>query len=113
MDILNKDKRHIAAPTPDVVVLDLNLPKVHGFEVLRRMKASPSLRTLPVVIMTGSLNKDDEIRARDMGVSDYCIKPSRSDDFESVIRWFKENLAPLAEGKRDDTTRTHSDEKSG
>jgi CheY-like chemotaxis protein len=99
LDILNKEKGHNNAPTPDFIVLDLNLPNIHGFEVLRRIRASSSLRTLPVVVMTGSLNIDDEVQACDIGVTDYLVKPARPDDFEPLIRWFKENLAPLVENR--------------
>lgn len=109
LDILYQDKGHIIAPTPEFVVLDLNLSNVHGFEVLRKIKTSPSLHTLPVVVMTGSLNPGDEVQARDIGVTDFRIKPARSEDFEPLIRWFKENLAPLAERKGEATTRTHRD----
>ena len=96
LDILNKENGYANALTPDFIVLDLNLPKVHGFEVLKQMKTKPELRSLPVVVMTGSLNKDDEIKARSMGVTDYRIKPVDSRDFDHTIRWLKKNLAPLA-----------------
>jgi CheY-like chemotaxis protein len=113
LDILNKDKGHSTASTPDFVVLDLNLPNVNGFDVLRRIRTSPSLRTLPVVVMTGSLNPEDEALARSIGVADYRIKPAHSDEFESLIRWFKENLGRLAERKREGTSRTRSDQENG
>ncbi len=77
---------------PDLVVLDLNLPLIGGFEVLARMKADPLLERVPVLVMTGSVRKEDEMRARSMGVIAYCIKPATEDEFEAVIRCLKSCL---------------------
>ena len=64
--------------TPDLVILDLNLPRMNGFDVLAYMKSSPALSDIPVIVMTGSLRDEDEVRARCMGVADYCLKPATS-----------------------------------
>ncbi len=101
LDILNQEDGHSNDPTPDFVILDLNLPKVHGFDVLANMKSSPKLRSIPVVVMTGSLNKEDEVRARSLGVTDYCIKPSDLEDMAATGRWLKKKLASLTGGKKD------------
>ncbi len=95
LDILDKVNGP-SCPAPDFVVLDLNLPKVNGFDVLELMKSTPRLSSIPVVVMTGSLNKEDEIRSRRMGVTDYWIKPSSERDFDSTCRWLRKYLAPLA-----------------
>lgn len=103
IDILMKDGGRSQQPSPDLVILDLNLPRVHGFEVLTWMKASDDLRKTPVVVVTGSLNKDDEARARKMGVMDYLIKPSGGEEYDTFSRWFKRELTRMStRGKRSD-----------
>ena len=67
LDIFNNGGVQSNLPTPDLVILDLNLPKVNGFEVLAHIKADPKYRSIPVMVMTGSSNKDDEEKARGMG----------------------------------------------
>ncbi len=71
---------HYRSTIPDLVIMDLNLPKMHGFEVLTRMKDRSDLSTIPVVILTGSLNADDERKARSMGAIDYWRKPTRKEE---------------------------------
>ncbi len=95
LNILGNEGGHPKSPIPDFVILDLNLPKVHGFEVLAFMKSTPALRTIPVVVMTGSLNKEDEKKARAMGVTDYRIKPSVESEFDATRRWLRKNIVPL------------------
>lgn len=105
IDILLKDDGRSQQPIPDLVILDLNLPRVHGFEVLSRMKASDYLRKTPVVVVTGSLNKDDEVRARSMGVIDYLLKPSGGEEYDTFSHWFKRELTKMS------ARRERSDEK--
>ena len=69
-----------AAPTPKMVLLDLKLPKVDGLEVLRRIKADPVTRRVPVVVMTSSREERDIVESYDLGVNSYIVKPV---DFES------------------------------
>ena len=80
----------------DLVILDLNLPKVHGLEVLSYIKSMHGLKQIPVVIMTGSLNRDDEKRARELGASEYVIKPASNREFETLIVRMKGMLDELA-----------------
>ena len=82
-------------PLPDFVILDLNLPKVHGFDVLAYMKATPELSSVPVVVMTGSLNREDETKARGMGVTDYCSKPSTVEEMDDTIACLRRQLDNL------------------
>ena len=60
---------------PDVVILDYNLPKVHGKEVLKEIKASPFLKNIPVLVLTTSSSKQDQDYAYEMGASKFLIKP--------------------------------------
>ena len=73
----------------DFVILDLNLPKVNGFEVLSYMKSMHGLKIIPVVIMTGSLNKVDRTRASTLGAANFLIKPSSNSEFEVIVDWMK------------------------
>jgi CheY-like chemotaxis protein len=65
-----------AKELPDLVLLDLNLPKLDGWEVCRRLKADPKLKGIPVVIMTASESTpDDAARALKLGAAEYLVKP--------------------------------------
>ena len=79
--ILNGD-----LPRPDVVVLDINLPRVNGFDVLRRIKGDPDLRTLPVVIFSTSRAEVDVAAAYACGASSYVVKPLDLHRYMDVVR---------------------------
>jgi two-component system response regulator len=72
-------------PWPDVVVLDLNLPKMTGLEVLRRIRAHPRLKRLPIVVLTSSREESDVATAYQLGASSYVRKPIGSEGFTSAI----------------------------
>ena len=86
-----------SAPLPDFVILDLNLPKVDGFHVLSFIRSREELRSIPVVVMTGSSNREDEARLRTMGIVDYLTKPGDLDEYEVISRWFKKAISSLTE----------------
>jgi len=67
-------------PIPDIVLLDLNLPKRDGFEILQRVRASATLRSLPVVIFTSSDSPEDRRRAAELGAT-YFRKPASYEEF--------------------------------
>src|SRR6266404_4475485 len=71
LQFLHKEGRFQDAPTPDFVLLDLDLPKIDGREVLEVMKADPALRRIPVIILTSSRKEDDISSAYDHQVSCY------------------------------------------
>ena len=64
-----------AAPRPTIILLDLNMPKMNGHEALAEIKADPSLRAIPIVVLTSSHSKTDVSRAYDAGASGYVTKP--------------------------------------
>ncbi len=71
---------------PVVVLLDLNMPKVDGLEVLKQLKADPDLKTLPVVMLTTSKEESDLIKSYTLGVNAYVVKPL---DFEQFVEAVK------------------------
>ncbi len=79
---------------PDLIILDLNLPRMDGFEVLDLMKKDDELRSIPVVVITGSLRSEDETRARSLGAIEYCIKPSTVEEMDRLISCFRDRLRP-------------------
>jgi CheY-like chemotaxis protein len=79
-----------SAPRPDLVFLDLSLPKVDGYQVLEAMKADPVLRRIPVVVISSSSREVDIARAYDGQISAYLIKPPGIDEYFAAVRSLKE-----------------------
>lgn len=71
---------------PDLILLDLNLPRMTGHEVLAEVKADPDLRRIPVVVLTTSQSVDDVVRSYDLHASVYVAKPVDFNEFTSVIK---------------------------
>jgi CheY-like chemotaxis protein len=74
------------AVRPQVILLDLKLPKVDGLEVLRRIRESPQTRMLPVVVLTSSDEERDLVRSYQLGVNSYIRKPVNFNDFAEATR---------------------------
>jgi len=88
-----------AYPMPNLVLLDLKLPGIDGFEVLRQIKSTPILKRLPVVILTSSKEEGDRALSYDHGANSYLVKPVSFDGFMDVVRkiegyWLSLNVAP-------------------
>ena len=90
LDYLMRQGHYQTAARPDLVFLDLNLPKVDGHQVLAIMKADPTLRRIPVIVVTGSARDSDLLRAYDQQVAGYVVKPIRHDEYFAAIRAVKE-----------------------
>jgi CheY-like chemotaxis protein len=87
-------------PPPKVVFLDLKLPRVDGREVLRRMKADPKTRLIPVVVLTSSKEESDIAESYKLGVNSYVVKPLDFDKFVEAVSqlglyWVLLNQAPF------------------
>jgi CheY-like chemotaxis protein len=85
LDFLNHHGPHQSAPRPDLILLDLKLPKVNGHEVLAEIKSNDSLRRIPVIVMTVSEREEDMVKAYNSGASGYITKPPSSAEFSKVI----------------------------
>lgn len=88
---------------PDLVLLDLKLPKIDGLEVLRRLRANPRTRLIPVVILTTSREQQDLINSYSMGCNGYIRKPVDFTKFQTAMQqlasyWLECNEAPPVEG---------------
>ena len=93
MDFLYKRGAYASAPRPDLILLDLNLPRKNGREVLAEIKADPDLRSIPIVILTTSSADEDILRAYNLNANCYVVKPVGFDNFMQAIQsirhfWF-------------------------
>lgn len=94
LDILCGTSSHRGLP--GLILLDLNLPKVDGREVLQRIKADPRLKRIPVIILTTSTHEEDILRTYDLGVNTFITKPVQFDDFIRVVAAIKEYWIGIA-----------------
>ncbi len=93
MDFLYKRGKHSSAPLPDVILLDLNLPKKDGREILADVKADPDLRQIPVVILTTSEDPQDIWKTYDLQANCFVTKPVDMEQFTKALEclgefWF-------------------------
>ena len=86
MAFLRKQGRYNSAPRPDLVLLDLNLPRKDGRETLAEMKQDEELKRIPVVVLTTSRSEDDVLRAYDLHANCYLNKPVGLEDFIKVVK---------------------------
>ena len=88
-----------ATPSAKVILLDLKLPKVHGLEVLRRLKSDPRTQPIPVIVLTSSKEDRDLAEAYALGANSYVVKPVDFDKFMSTLEnlcsyWLTLNQLP-------------------
>lgn len=86
MAFLRREGEHVNAVRPDLILLDLNLPKMDGREVLGQIKEDLSLKTIPTVILTTSEAEADIRKAYELQANAYLSKPGQLDAFESLVR---------------------------
>lgn len=94
MDFLRQEGTHANAPRPDLVLLDLNLPKKDGREVLQEVKSDPRLQRIPVIVLTTSDAERDVLLSYDLHANAYIRKPIDYNEFITAVRsiesfWFK------------------------
>lgn len=86
MSFLRREGEHAKSPRPDLILLDLNLPKMDGREVLALIKADDNLRTIPTVILTTSESEADIVNSYQLQANCYLSKPVQLDAFESLVK---------------------------
>jgi CheY-like chemotaxis protein len=86
MEFLQRQGKHATAPRPDLILLDLNLPRKDGRQVLKEIKADDSLKRIPVVILTTSKSEEDVLRAYDLHANCYISKPVDFNRFMEVVK---------------------------
>ena len=85
MEFLRRRSRFKDAPRPDLILLDLNLPKKDGRSVLAEVKTDPDLRRIPVVVLTTSRSEEDVLQAYDMHANAYVTKPVNLEKFMRIV----------------------------
>ncbi|MFF4536921.1 response regulator [Streptomyces aureus] len=86
LDFLYRRGAHAEAPRPDLILLDLNLPKYDGRQVLEKIKSDPSLSHIPVVVLTTSAAEEDILRSYKLHANAYVTKPVDLDQFITAVR---------------------------
>ena len=90
MAFIRKQGQYHNAPTPDIILLDLNMPRMDGREVLAEISKDPILRLLPVVILTTSHEEQEILNMYRLRCSSYIVKPVDLDQFYRIIKTFSE-----------------------
>lgn len=86
LDFLYRRGEHTDAPEPDLILLDLNLPKYDGRQVLEKIKSDPDLSHIPVVVLTTSAAEEDILRSYRLHANAYVTKPVDLDQFIAAVR---------------------------
>lgn len=76
---------HAKAPRPDAVLLDLGLPRISGYDILRQVKDSPDHRDIPIFILTTSRNPLDQEQCKTLGADEYISKPRSLSEYEALV----------------------------
>jgi CheY-like chemotaxis protein len=93
MDELNNSE---GRDKPAVIVLDLNMPLKNGFDALTEIRSDPSLKDIPIIILTASSKKEDEIRCFELGCNYFYIKPSSMQEYRALANMVKRFSPDLA-----------------
>jgi chemotaxis family two-component system response regulator Rcp1 len=96
MRFLRREGRHVRAPRPDLVILDLRLPKKSGFDVLREIKGDPAFAPIPVVVQSSSEAQVDIELAYSLHANCYITKPAGFDEFSKTMRALAEFWVAVA-----------------
>jgi chemotaxis family two-component system response regulator Rcp1 len=85
LSMLRREGRHAEQARPDLILLDLNLPRMDGREVLRTIKGDPSLGRIPVIVLTSSAAEIDVLKSYDLKANSYIVKPSNFDQLQGIV----------------------------
>lgn len=100
LKILSRQGEFNQSPLPDLILLDLSLPKIDGREVLEKIKTNSELKDIPVIILSGSAAESDMTTSYDLHANSYVVKPDNFEDFKEIVAsienyWFeKKNINP-------------------
>jgi chemotaxis family two-component system response regulator Rcp1 len=101
MAYLRHQGRYARAKRPDLILLDLNLPRMSGHEVLAELKSDPALRRIPVVVLSTSVAPQDVARSYDLHANVYVAKPVDFNEFADVIKQIDDFFAAVVQLSRD------------
>ena len=87
---LHRQNLYENAPRPDIILLDINLPKKNGYEVLEEIKNDPNIKTIPIIILTSSSSKRDIINCYALHANCYITKPINADDFINMVKFIED-----------------------
>jgi len=90
MDFLNNEGKFVDAPRPDLALLDLNMPRMDGRQVLAQIKKNENLKAIPTVILTTSSSKEDVAKSYQLQANCYLIKPVELDEFDKLVKGVNE-----------------------
>ena len=96
MTFLRHEGANLNAPRPDLILLDLNLPKMSGREVLARIKEDSGLNTIPIVILTTSVSEEDIEKSYQLKANCYLCKPGQLEAFENLVKSINEFWLTMA-----------------
>ncbi len=85
LSILRQEGEHADAPRPDIILLDLNLPYMHGQDVLKAVKEDPALRRIPVIVLSSSSADSDVAGCYDRHANGYITKPITTDTYDEIV----------------------------
>ncbi len=90
LEFVRREGAYEEAPRPDLVLLDLMLPDVHGLEVLAAVKKDPALRRIPAVVFSSSQKREEVVEAYNLNANSYIAKPVELEDFIRVVKGVEE-----------------------
>lgn len=90
LEYLHRRGKYVNAQRPDIILLDLNLPRKDGFEVLKDIKEDPDLKTIPVIVLTASKADEDAAKSYSHYANCFISKPVRMEEFNKIIREIEE-----------------------
>lgn len=102
IDFVNKEGKHIHADTPDLVLLDVNLPKKNGYEVLQHIKSMESLKQIPVIMLTTSSSEKDILQSYKNYANCFITKPVEVNEFMGAVAKIEDfwiNIVKLPKNK--------------
>lgn len=103
IDFVKQIGKYSDSPFPDLILLDINMPKKNGFEVLKELKEDPKFKKIPIIVLTSSESEADIVKSYELGGNSYVVKPVEYESFISRARgipeyWCKINSLPPKEG---------------